>query len=166
MPRSARKPPPNARSLDPVRADPDEQGDLEALRELVGELVRAHARGSARGELVGGPRGRHAPVPGSVVRLLDRATQAMARGDAVAVVPLRRELTSQQAADLLNVSRQYLVRLVDQGRIPSVRTGKHRRLLLTDVLAFRRKRDKARKASLRALTRATEAAGGYEAESQ
>ncbi len=76
----------------------------------------------------------------------------------------RADVKAQQAADLLNVSRQYLVRLVDEGRLPSTKTGKHRRLRLADVLAFKASRDKVRKASLRALTRATEAVGGYEAE--
>lgn len=99
--------------------------------------------------------------PGEV---LERVTQAMARGDAVAVVSVGRDLTTQHAADILNVSRQDLVRLVDEGRIPSTKTVKHRRLRLTDVMAFKASRDKARKASLRALTRATDAAGGYEAE--
>jgi excisionase family DNA binding protein len=103
-------------------------------------------------------------MPGSVVEVLERVTQALARGDAVAVVSVGRDLTTQQAADLLNVSRQYVVRLADEGRLPSTKTGKHRRLLLADVLAFKASRDKARKASLRALTRATEAAGGYDAE--
>lgn len=97
------------------------------------------------------------------MHLLERIAQAMARGDAVAVVPVGRDLTTQQAANLLNVSR-YLVRLVDEGRIPAGKTGKRRRLRLADVLAFKEKRDRARRAGLRALTRATEAAGGYAAE--
>lgn len=151
------------RTLDPVTAEPGERADVEALLRALDDLLRSRGRGAMRAEFVGS-RGRHTPMPGSVVQILERVTQAMARGDAVAVVSVGRDLTTQQAADLLNVSRQYLVRLVDEGRIPSTKTGKHRRLDLADVLAFKASRDKARKASLRALTRATEAAGGYEAE--
>ena len=147
-----------SRTLEPVAAYPEERADVHALLEAIEELRRSRGRAASRAELVG-PSGRHTPMPGSVVEVLERVTQAMARGDAVAVVSVGRDLTTQQAADLLDVSRQYLVRLVDEGRLPSTKTGKHRRLRLADVLAFKASRDKARKASLRALARATEAAG-------
>jgi len=153
------------RTLAPVTAEPGERADVASLLQALDDLLRSRTRGPVRGEFVG-MRGRRSPVPGSVVQVLERVTQAMARGDAVAVVSVGRELTTQQAADLLNVSRQYLVRLVDAGRIPSTRTGRHRRLRLADVLAFQASRDKARKASLRALARATEAARGYVAEAE
>jgi excisionase family DNA binding protein len=76
-----------------------------------------------------------------VVDVLERATAVLTNGDAVAILPVARELTTQQAADLLNVSRQYVVRLVNEDRLPCTRTGKHRRLRLEDVLAFKRLRD-------------------------
>jgi excisionase family DNA binding protein len=90
--------------------------------------------------------------------------EVLAHGDAITVVPVGKELTTQQAADLLNVSRQYLVRLLDEARIPYTKTGKHRRLRVEDVLAFKNARDTYRDASLRALTELTEELGGYERE--
>lgn len=78
--------------------------------------------------------------------------------------PIGREVTTQQAADLLNISRQYLVRLLDEGRIPYRKTGKHRRLRIEDVLSFKEKRDKDRRAGLRELSRMTEELGGYDSE--
>jgi len=156
-----RKHTPVSRALRPVTAEPREQADVRALLEALDDLLRSGRRGPLRGKFIGS-HGRHAPVPRSVVHVLERVAQVMARGDAVAVVPMSPELTTQQAADLLNVSRQYLVRLADEGLVPSTRTGKHRRLRPADVLAFKARRDRARKASLRALTRATEAAGGYD----
>jgi len=101
------------------------------------------------------------PLPESVFRLLKRVVGVLASGDAIALVPVGKELTTQQAADLLNVSRQYLVRLLDEGRIPCTRTGKHRRLRLDDVLSFKQTRDQQRKAKLDELTRLSEEAGGY-----
>ncbi|MCA9534138.1 MAG: helix-turn-helix domain-containing protein [Myxococcales bacterium] len=79
-------------------------------------------------------------------------------------VPTAHELTTQQAADLLNVSRQYLVRLLDEGRIACRKTGTHRRLRVTDVLEFKARRDKDRRAGLRELSQLTQDAGGYDAE--
>jgi excisionase family DNA binding protein len=90
--------------------------------------------------------------------------EVMARGDSITVVPVGREVTTQQAADLLNVSRQYLVRLLDEGRVPFRKTGKHRRLRIEDVLSFKKTRDKDRWAGLRELSHMTEEFGGYDLE--
>lgn len=80
------------------------------------------------------------------------------------VVPVGKEVTTQQAADLLNVSRQYLVRLLEERRLPFRKTGKHRRLRIEDVLTFKSQRDKDRRAGLRELSQVTQEFGGYDAE--
>jgi excisionase family DNA binding protein len=97
-----------------------------------------------------------------VFYILARVAEVMARGDAITVVPVGKELTTQQAADLLNVSRQYLVRLLDEGRIPYTKTGKHRRLRVEDVLHYKEERDKERRAALDELTQLSEESGGYD----
>jgi excisionase family DNA binding protein len=96
--------------------------------------------------------------------VLERVVEVLARGDAITVVPVGKEVTTQQAADLLNVSRQYVVRLLDEGRIPFRKTGKHRRLRVEDVVAFKEKRDKDRRAGLRELSQLTQEFGGSDAE--
>jgi excisionase family DNA binding protein len=77
------------------------------------------------------------------------------------VVPVGKELTTQQAADLLNVSRQYLVRLLDEKKIDFTRTGRHRRLRFEDVIAFKERRERERRAGLNKLIEMSEDAGGY-----
>ena len=147
------------RRMTPVAAPPEQQGEVKALFRLLDSSGRG-AR-SKRCQLVG-PSGETIPIPKSVFYVFERVAEVMARGDAITVIPVGKEMTTQQAADLLNVSRQYLVRLLDQGRIPFTKTGKHRRLKLEDMLAFKEERDRERKAGLDELTRMSEGFGGYD----
>ena len=91
-------------------------------------------------------------VPVDVLDLLIRVLAQTAAGDAVAVSTVKAELTTQQAADLLNVSRPYLVKLLDQRRIPFRRVGNRRRLLLSDVVAFKHFDEAERRAIAAELT--------------
>ncbi len=79
-------------------------------------------------------------VPGAVQSVLRQVVEAMSRGLAVTVIPQAHILTTQQAADLLGISRPTLIRLLDAARIPYRQVGTHRRLLLDDVLGYREQR--------------------------
>ncbi len=151
------------RRMTPVAAPPEQQAQVIALSKALDDIAHAPRRRAPKCQLVG-PTGESIAIPESVFRVLERVAEVMARGDSITVVPVGRELTTQQAADLLNVSRQYVVRLLDEGRIPYGKTGKHRRLRIEDVLAFKETRDKDRRAGLRELSRMTEELGGYDAE--
>ncbi len=85
-------------------------------------------------------------VPVGVLRLLARMLAETASGNAVAVSPVEAELTTQQAADLLSVSRPYLVKLLDERRMPFRRVGNRRRILLVDVMAFKHDDESERRA--------------------
>jgi excisionase family DNA binding protein len=148
------------RRMTPVAAPPDQRADVAAIFRLLDQA--SHVRRQRGACKLVGPSGEAISIPESVFYVLERVAEVMARGDSITVVPVGRELTTQQAADILNVSRQYLVRLLDDGRIPFTKTGKHRRVRIEDVLAFKERRDRERKASLDELTRISEELGGYD----
>lgn len=77
-----------------------------------------------------------ADLPAGISQLLREALEEMERGHAVRVLPVAAELTTQEAADILGVSRPTMARLLDTGRIPSWRVGTHRRVRLQEVMAF------------------------------
>jgi len=90
-------------------------------------------------------------LPVRLAEVLDGLLQDLAAGRAVQVVTLESEIGTQQAADLLNVSRPYLVKLVESGALPHRKVGPRRRLHLEDVLTFRARLDTQRQAALQAL---------------
>jgi excisionase family DNA binding protein len=83
-------------------------------------------------------------------------------GNSIGIMPINKELTTQQAADYLNMSRQYFVTLLERGDIPFSKTGSHRRILFRDLLAYSDRRRIERRAGLAALTQLAEESGEYE----
>jgi excisionase family DNA binding protein len=102
-------------------------------------------------------------LPTSALRLLVDILAELADGNAVKVVPVHAELTTQEAADLLNVSRPHLVKLLEEGAVPFHKTGKHRRIRFADLMQFKSDRDRSSEQAMEELARqAQELNMGYE----
>jgi excisionase family DNA binding protein len=117
--------------------------------------LRIHVQGDEQ-------TGEDVTLPLSAARLLKDILAEMAQGHAVTVLPVRAELTTQQAADLLNVSRPYLIGLLEEGKIPFRLVGQHRRVRLDDLMAYKRKDDATRRRIADELTADAQGLGmGY-----
>ena len=137
------------------------KADAALAREL-GQKLAAHKGSEIRLELITGTSTEELILPRSALRLLLRALSEMGQGNAVTLTPVQAELTSQQAADLLNVSRPHLVKLLDEGTIPSRKVGTHRRVRLEDVLAYKQTMQVKSRAALDELVKLSEEMGGYD----
>jgi excisionase family DNA binding protein len=139
----------------------DERGDLLRL-----EMALSQREGNAPVRLKAGDR--EVDVPDCVADLLLQYASLARQGLGAVLVPQERTLTTQEAADILNVSRPWVVRLVDSGDIPHTRVGNRRRIALGDVLAYKRARDARRREALREAVRLDYEMGLYalEAESE
>ena len=90
-------------------------------------------------------------LPAPAVGLLLRILEEMARGNAVTIIPVHAELTTQEAADMLNLSRPTLIDLLEAGKIEYRRVGTHRRVKFEALMKYKRQADEARRAALTAL---------------
>lgn len=153
----------------PVELPPEEQTilpdktDHAMVIDLL-EILRRRGRKvpAAGARLVSADGTKEIVLPDELHEALVRAAEALAKGYAVTIAPKNTMLTTQQAADLLSVSRPTLTKLLDEGKIPYERPNSHRRIKLSDVLVYQRRRREESHAALDELTRMSIEMGLYE----
>lgn len=136
--------------------------DDRPMAALLSNLLQGGAVGHARLSLRR-EDGRAIDLSPALVNVLETVAEVVAGGATVMVLPSHAALTTQEAADALGVSRQYLVRLLDRGDLPSHKVGAHRRVRAEDLAVYRRRRDEARREALDVLAADAQAAGAYDA---
>ena len=149
-------------TLDIDDQSPD-QAEVKAAERLGKLLARHVADGETPMLILSGEKsGRQESLPLSAARLLVKIVAEIAKGNSVAVMPLKPELTTQEVAELLNVSRPYLIKLLERGEMPYHLVGTHRRVQLSDVLAYKRKALEERKAILNEMAALNQEMGLYD----
>lgn len=138
----------------PITANENEQPTLRKIDRAL--------ENSNRGALLIDPDGEQIVLPPSLYLVLKRIVSHLAHGRAVTVVPINKEVTTQEAADILNVSRPYLVKLLEQGDIPFIKVGAHRRIRLDDLMEYKERRDAERDKALAELTQLSQDLGLYD----
>lgn len=139
---------------EPILAEQQEMGTFAALEAYLHDETAA-----TRPRLIG--PGGETELPDSLYSVLVRAVHELARGNGISILPIEAEVTTQQAADQLSVSRPYLIKLLEGGEIPFHMVGTHRRVKLIDLLDYRARRDDARETALDNMARQAVELGLY-----
>lgn len=121
------------------------------LAQSSSQLLAKHGKKELKVKLEG--KEETITLPASAVQILKQALGEIAQGNAVTLIALDTELSTHEAADILKVSRPYLIKLLEGGEIPFRKVGSHRRIELKDVLVYKEKSDKERLKALRELVK-------------
>jgi excisionase family DNA binding protein len=148
---------------DPITA---KESEKPALRKMEGVLNSSGCNGTSSytrplPKLVG-PDGDEIELPPSVFQILRRIIDHMMHGRAISIVPVNKELSTQEAANILNVSRPFLVSLLEAGTIPFTKVGTHRRIRFTDLMEYKKRRDEETERGLEKIVQISEELGLYD----
>jgi excisionase family DNA binding protein len=116
------------------------------LSQVSSRTLASHLRGSTQQLTIIEEDGskQDVEIPAAALHLLVEILAQMAQGNAVTLIPIHAELTTQEAADALNVSRPFLIKLLESGEIPYRTVGKHRRIRFQELMDYKHKTDEAR----------------------
>lgn len=138
--------------------DASSQSEIVDFANMLREIEAYLAASSSKAALVDSA-GIHRPIPDEIFRALEQVANALANGNGVTVAPYGMQLTTQEAADFLGISRPTLVKLLESGQIAFELRGRHRRVTLRDVVDYQRRFRIERRGSLDDLARAGQESG-------
>lgn len=130
-----------------IRRYPPSAEDVTLARHSVQRLSKGRG-GPLSIRVIGLDQDPPLELPAAAVESLVQILEAMAAGRGVSIIPENPELTTMQAAEILNVSRPYFIKILTEGAIPYRKVGKHRRILLEDVMTYKNRIDREREAVL------------------
>jgi excisionase family DNA binding protein len=136
------------------------QGEAQSIK----ELERILSVKDFQAKLLGA-NGEKIHIPEPIYQVLLQVVHAMASGKAISIIPQQQELTTQQAAEYLNVSRPYLIKLLEQGDINYIKVGSHRRVCFDDLMKYKQHRNTKRQEGLKEFTQFLQDEGFYDEES-
>jgi excisionase family DNA binding protein len=125
------------------------------------KLERILAQNTSLPKLLGA-NGEEIVLPQPVYEILLDIVRNMSAGQEISIVPINKQLTSQEAADLINVSRPYMIKLLDNQEISHFKVGTHRRILLGDLIAYKEQRASIRQDKLQEMTEFLQEEGFYD----
>jgi excisionase family DNA binding protein len=141
-----------------VRPDSVRRDELEAFE----RALEARLRPIGQTPRLVGPDGQGIELPHEIHALLMTVVEHLKAGNGISIIPLHAELTTVEAANLLNVSRPHLIKQIEAGLLPHHMVGTHRRLRLADVLAYRDRLDAQSSEALDAMAADAEELGLYD----
>jgi excisionase family DNA binding protein len=152
---------PQSKTVARPPSEDERQLATESSRQLAALIPKNSSSTSIN--LVRDESGQTIAIPTVALNFLVDILTQMSQGNAVTILPLHAELTTQEAADLLNVSRPFLVKLLESNQLSFRKVGKHRRIYLRDVLAYKENIDRDRHEALNELVAQAQALNmGYE----
>src|SRR5437899_1621030 len=137
---------------EPITMEPSEEAEIRELHRMLKLGTPALL----------GPENQRLDLPDSIYHILKDVVASMMRGRTILLMPQNNRLTTQAAANFLGFSRPHLVKLLDSGAIPFERVGQHRRVLMKDLVTYRKNRDAERREALNALAKSEYESGSYE----
>jgi excisionase family DNA binding protein len=140
--------------LDPISLPAAEEAQVQALHDLL--------RKDGKARLVGRGGEPALELPDAVYELLLKIVGGLQQGKAISVVPVTQDLTTQEAAEFLGVSRPFFVKLLKEDELPFHLIGTHRRVYLKDLLDYKHRRDNQRREALDTMAREADEAGLYD----
>jgi excisionase family DNA binding protein len=141
-------------TLDPITLPQAEEEQVHRLSEFL------HSHGQTL--LIGHGGDSPVEIPETVHELLVQILDLMRQGKAISIIPVTQDLTTQQAAEVIGVSRPFFVKLIEAGALPFHLAGTHRRVYLRDLLAYKERRDRARHAAIERMADQAEKDGIYD----